>query len=101
MRVFGIVGWKNNGKTTLVVKLVEHFVSRGLRVATVKHAHHTVDPDQPGKDSWRHRRAGAGEVLLATARRWALIHELAADEAELLTIAVVPEARGPVKGPRF
>jgi molybdopterin-guanine dinucleotide biosynthesis protein MobB len=81
MRVIGIVGWKNNGKTTLVVRLVEHFTRAGQRVATIKHAHHEADLDQPGKDSWRHREAGAVEVLLATARRWALIHELR-EEAE-------------------
>ena len=75
-RVIGVVGWKNNGKTTLVVRLVEHLTAQGLRVSTVKHAHHSVDLDQPGKDSWRHREAGAAEVVLATARRWALIHEL-------------------------
>jgi len=75
-RVIGVVGWKNNGKTTLVCRLVAHFVARGLTVSTVKHAHHTVDIDQPGKDSFRHREAGAREVVLATARRWALIHEL-------------------------
>jgi molybdopterin-guanine dinucleotide biosynthesis protein MobB len=78
-RVIGIVGWKNNGKTTLVVRLVDHLVGRGLEVSTVKHAHHSVDIDQPGKDSWRHREAGATEVVLATARRWALIHELRAE----------------------
>jgi molybdopterin-guanine dinucleotide biosynthesis protein B len=76
MRVIGVVGWKNNGKTTLVVRLVQHFTRAGLCVSTVKHAHHAVDLDQPGKDSWRHREAGAQEVVLATARRWALIHEL-------------------------
>ena len=59
MRVFGVVGWKNNGKTTLVERLVEHLAARGYRVSTVKHAHHEVDLDQPGKDSWRHREAGA------------------------------------------
>ncbi len=80
-RVFGVVGWKNNGKTTLVVRLVRHLVGRGLTVSTVKHAHHSVDIDQPGKDSWRHREAGASEVVLATARRWALVHELR-DEPE-------------------
>ena len=74
--VIGIVGWKDSGKTTLVVRLVEHFAAGGLRVSTVKHAHHSVDPDQPGKDSWRHREAGAQEVLLATAARYALFHEL-------------------------
>lgn len=75
-RVFGVVGFKNNGKTTLVVRLVAHLVDLGWRVSTVKHAHHTVEIDQPGKDSYRHREAGASEVVLATARRWALIHEL-------------------------
>lgn len=81
MRVIGVVGWKNNGKTTLVVRLVEHLSAQGLRVSTVKHAHHAVDLDQPGKDTYRHREAGACEVMLATARRWALIHELR-DEPE-------------------
>ena len=80
-RVFGIVGFKDNGKTTLLVRLVAHLVGRGLRVSTVKHAHHAVDIDQPGKDSFRHREAGAREVVLATSRRWALIHELQ-DEPE-------------------
>lgn len=79
--VIGIVGWKNNGKTTLVVRLVQHLTARGYRVSTVKHAHHSVDLDQPGKDSWRHREAGAREVMLATSRRWALVHELI-DEPE-------------------
>ena len=76
MRVIGVVGWKNNGKTTLVVRLVEHLTARGYRISTVKHAHHEVELDKPGKDSWRHREAGAAEVVLATSRRWALIHEL-------------------------
>jgi molybdopterin-guanine dinucleotide biosynthesis protein MobB len=76
MRVFGVVGWKNNGKTTLVVHLVEHLTAAGYAVSTVKHAHHEVDLDQPGKDTWRHREAGASEVVLATARRFAIIHEL-------------------------
>ena len=76
LKVFGVVGWKNNGKTTLVERLVAHLTEAGYRVSTVKHAHHEVDLDQPGKDSWRHREAGAREVVLATARRWAVIHEL-------------------------
>lgn len=76
MKVIGVVGWKDNGKTTLVVRLVGHLTARGYRVSTVKHAHHEVDLDRPGKDSWRHREAGAREVVLATARRWAVIHEL-------------------------
>ena len=81
MKVIGVVGWKNNGKTTLVVRLVAHLAALGYRVSTVKHAHHEVDLDRPGKDSHRHREAGAGEVMLATSRRWALIHELR-DEPE-------------------
>lgn len=76
MRVFGVTGWKDSGKTHLLVRLVAHFTARGLRVATVKHAHHGADIDHPGRDSMRHREAGAGEVLLATPERWALIHEL-------------------------
>lgn len=82
MRVIGVVGWKNNGKTTLVCKLIVHFRAMGLRVATVKHAHHSVDVDQPGKDTFRHREAGAGDVILATAKRWVHIHELVEDEPE-------------------
>ena len=81
MKVIGVVGWKNSGKTTLVVRLVAHLAALGYRVSTVKHAHHEVDLDRPGKDSHRHREAGAGEVMLATSRRWALIHELR-DEPE-------------------
>jgi molybdopterin-guanine dinucleotide biosynthesis protein MobB len=76
MRVISVVGWKNNGKTTLVVRLVEHLTRMGLKVSTIKHAHHSIDLDQPGKDSWRHREAGAREVVLATSRRWILMHEL-------------------------
>jgi molybdopterin-guanine dinucleotide biosynthesis protein MobB len=76
MQVMGIVGWKNSGKTTLVVRLVEHLTACGLEVSTVKHAHHNVQIDKPGKDSFRHREAGAREVVLATSERWALIHEL-------------------------
>jgi len=73
--VMGVVGWKNAGKTTLVEKLVAEFVRRGWRVATVKHAHHDAEIDQPGRDSWRHRAAGAREVALVTGRRWAIMHE--------------------------
>jgi molybdopterin-guanine dinucleotide biosynthesis adapter protein len=84
MRVMGIVGWKNSGKTTLVVGLVEHLSARGLGVSTVKHAHHRVEIDRPGKDSHRHRMAGACEVMLATSERFALFHELkGAPEPEL------------------
>jgi molybdopterin-guanine dinucleotide biosynthesis protein MobB len=81
MRIFGIVGWKNNGKTTLVVRLVERLIASGIRVSTIKHAHHQCDVDQPGKDSFRHREAGATEVMLATSKRWMLVHELR-DEPE-------------------
>lgn len=84
MKVFGITGWKNSGKTTLVVKLVEHFTAQGLRVATVKHAHHDFDIDIPNTDSYRHRKAGAQEVIVVSLRRWAIIHELEeAPEPEL------------------
>ncbi len=76
MRVYGIVGWKNAGKTGLMERLVTEITARKLRVSTVKHAHHSFDVDQPGKDSYRHRVAGATEVLLASGNRFALMHEL-------------------------
>jgi molybdopterin-guanine dinucleotide biosynthesis protein MobB len=76
VKVWGVTGWKNAGKTGLVERLVAEFVARGLRVSTLKHAHHSFDVDQPGRDSHRHREAGATEVLLASGRRWALMHEL-------------------------
>ena len=76
MRVYGVVGWKNTGKTDLVERLVAEITRRGFVVSTVKHAHHGFDVDQPGRDSHRHREAGAQEVLLASGRRWALMHEL-------------------------
>lgn len=75
MKLFGITGWKNAGKTTLMVALVELLTARGLRIATVKHAHHNFDIDHEGKDSFRHRAAGASEVIVSSASRWALIHE--------------------------
>ena len=81
MKVFGVVGYKNAGKTTLMERLVAELAGRGYSVSTVKHAHHGVDVDQPGRDSYRHREAGAREVLLASGRRWALMHELR-DEPE-------------------
>ncbi|MBN9491561.1 MAG: molybdopterin-guanine dinucleotide biosynthesis protein B [Alphaproteobacteria bacterium] len=74
-RVFGVTGWKNAGKTTLTERLVAEFVRRGFRVATVKHAHHAVDIDQPGTDSWRHRAAGAAEVALVGGHRYAIMRE--------------------------
>lgn len=76
MNVYGIVGWKNSGKTTLVERLVIEITGRGFSVSTVKHAHHTFDVDHEGKDSHRHRSAGAREVLLASRNRWALMHEI-------------------------
>jgi molybdopterin-guanine dinucleotide biosynthesis protein B len=77
MKILGLTGWSGNGKTVLLTALIPHLLARGLRVSTIKHAHHEFDLDQPGKDSWRHREAGAGEVLIASARRWALLHEMA------------------------
>ena len=76
MNIFGVVGWKNSGKTGLMERLVSEFVSRGLTVSTLKHAHHSFEIDRPGKDSDRHRVAGAQEVLLSSSNRWALMSEL-------------------------
>lgn len=76
MKLWGVVGWKNSGKTGLVTRLVTEFTARGLRVSTIKHAHHAVDVDQPGTDSFRHRDAGAGEVILASPNRIAVMQEL-------------------------
>lgn len=84
MKVWGITGWKNAGKTGLMERLVSEFTRRGLMVSTVKHAHHAFDVDQKGKDSYRHRVAGAQEVLISSLDRWALMHELrGAEEASL------------------
>ncbi len=76
MRLYGIVGWKNAGKTGLMERLVTEICGRGFSVSTIKHAHHVFDVDHPGKDSYRHRQAGATEVLLASRKRFALMHEL-------------------------
>ncbi|QIE41756.1 molybdopterin-guanine dinucleotide biosynthesis protein B [Rhodobacteraceae bacterium SC52] len=76
MRIYGVTGWKNAGKTGLMERLVTEITGRGITVSTLKHAHHSFDVDQPGKDSHRHRTAGATEVLLASRGRWALMHEL-------------------------
>jgi len=76
MKIFGIAGFSGSGKTTLIEKLVPLLTARGLKVSLVKHAHHTFDVDQPGKDSYRHRHAGCSEVLVTSSRRWALVHEL-------------------------
>ncbi|WP_332674234.1 molybdopterin-guanine dinucleotide biosynthesis protein B [Aromatoleum sp.] len=76
MIVFGIAGWSGSGKTTLIEKLIPQFTERGLSVSVIKHAHHGFDLDRPGKDSFRHRDAGATQVLMLSNDRWALMHEL-------------------------
>jgi molybdopterin-guanine dinucleotide biosynthesis protein B len=76
MRIIGLAGWSGSGKTTLLVKVIPCLIRRGLRVSTLKHAHHDFDIDQPGKDSHSHRLAGATEVLIGSDRRWALVREL-------------------------
>ena len=80
-KVIGVAGFKNAGKTTLVEKLVTELTARGHRISTVKHAHHSFDIDHEGRDSFRHRKAGAGEVAVVSRHRWAIIHELR-DEVE-------------------
>ena len=84
MRVYGVVGWKNAGKTGLMERLVTEITGRGFSVSTVKHAHHSFDVDHPGKDSHRHRVAGAREVLLASRNRFALMHELQGEDEPTL-----------------
>ena len=87
MRIIGLAGWSGAGKTTLLAQVLPRLVARGLRVSTVKHAHHSFDLDQPGKDSHTHRVAGASEVLVSSAHRWALVHELrGAPEPPLRTL---------------
>ena len=75
-KILGLAGWSGSGKTTLVVRLIPVLTGRGLSVSTMKHAHHAFEPDQEGKDSYEHRHAGAREVMVGSARRWALMHEL-------------------------
>lgn len=75
-RILGIVGWSGSGKTVLITKLIPLLAGRGLRVATLKHAHHAFDVDQPGKDSYEHRKAGAGEVIVSSSRRWVQMQEV-------------------------
>jgi molybdopterin-guanine dinucleotide biosynthesis adapter protein len=79
MRIFGITGWSGSGKTTLITAVIPELIRRGVTVSTVKHAHHSSDLDQPGKDSWCHREAGAREVMIVSECRWALQHELRGD----------------------
>jgi molybdopterin-guanine dinucleotide biosynthesis adapter protein len=85
-RVLGIAGWSGSGKTTLITKLIPLLSRRGIRVATLKHAHHAFDVDQPGKDSYEHRKSGACEVIVSSARRWVQMHEVGSG-----TEATLPE----------
>src|SRR5436309_1200577 len=79
MRIIGLAGWSGSDKTTLLAKVIPRIVAQGLKVSTIKHAHHGFDLDQPGKDSHTHRMAGATEVMVSSMRRWALVHELRGD----------------------
>jgi len=88
MRIIGLAGWSGAGKTTLLARILPRLIGRGLTVSTIKHAHHAFDVDQPGKDSHTHRLAGATEVLVSSATRWALVHELRGAD-ELLLGALV------------
>jgi len=76
MKIFGFAGWSGSGKTTLIEQLIPRFVKRGLKVSMIKHAHHSFDVDQPGKDSYRHRQAGCSEVVVVSEKRWVIMHEL-------------------------
>ncbi len=76
MKVIGLAGWSGAGKTTLLTRVIPHLLGEGLRVSVIKHAHHNFDVDVPGKDSWRHRQAGAEQVMVSSGKRWALMHEL-------------------------
>ena len=99
VEVLGISGWSGCGKTTLIVALIPRLRARGLRVSTLKHAHHDVDLDTPGKDTWRHREAGAHETMLATGRRWALLRELREEpEPTAGRVADPPGGGPPVSG---
>ena len=86
MKIYGIIGWKNSGKTSLMERLVASITTKGLTVSTVKHVHHDVDLDRPGKDTFRHRTAGASAVVLASAHRFALMHEHRGPEPALADI---------------
>src|SRR5574340_1212300 len=80
MRLIGLAGWSGSGKTTLITKVLPVLIGRGLTVSTLKHAHHGFDLDQPGKDSFMHRAAGATEVVISSAKRWAILHELRGED---------------------
>jgi molybdopterin-guanine dinucleotide biosynthesis protein B len=92
MKVLGIVGWSGSGKTTLLEALLPLLRAEGLTVSTIKHAHHGFDMDRPGKDTYRHREAGAREVLVASGTRWALLHEIQGEEPTLPTLLTKLEA---------
>src|SRR5437667_7995384 len=94
MRIIGLAGWSGSGKTTLLAKVIPRLVVRGLKVSTLKHAHHGFDVDQPGKDSHTHRAAGATEVLVSSANRWALMHELRGEDE--MTLDTLLEKLSPV-----
>lgn len=94
MKIFGIVGMSGSGKTELLVKLIPELLTRGIEVSTIKHTHHNVEVDRPGKDSYRHRKSGAKQVMVASAGRWSLIRELR-EEAEP-TLAQLIEKLEPV-----
>ena len=93
MRVIGLAGWSGAGKTTLLRRLIPMLTAQGLQVSTLKHAHHNFDVDQPGKDSWEHRQAGAREVLVASSVRWALMHELRGAAEPALAVGVLGQYR--------
>jgi molybdopterin-guanine dinucleotide biosynthesis protein B len=80
MRIIGLAGWSGSGKTTLITKVLPALIARGLKVSTLKHAHHGFDLDKPGKDSFMHRASGATEVIISSERRWAVLHELRGEE---------------------
>jgi len=97
IRAFGIVGWSGAGKTTLIEHLLAQFASWGLSVSVIKHAHHGFDIDRPGKDSWRHREAGATEVMLVSDQRWVLMHELRNEPDNLPTASGAAQPSAPVE----
>ncbi len=84
MKIYGVTGYKNAGKTGLMERLVAEFTARGISVSTIKHAHHATDIDHPGRDSFRHRQAGAGQVIVSSPVRWALMTELRGAEEPTL-----------------
>src|ERR1700749_5202174 len=94
MKVIGLAGWSGAGKTTLLTRVIPHLRAEGLRVSVIKHAHHKFDIDTPGKDSWRHREAGAEEGLVSSGNRWALMHELRGEPEPHLAELLRKASRG-------